>query len=46
MEIRRLTANDTSIAAKLFNVMASVFEEPSEPLPADYIQNLLAKDSF
>ncbi|MBM3760817.1 MAG: GNAT family N-acetyltransferase [Acidobacteria bacterium] len=46
MEIRRLTANDTSIAAKLFTVMASVFEEPSEPLPADYIQNLLTNDSF
>jgi aminoglycoside 3-N-acetyltransferase I len=46
MQIRRLTDTDASLAAELFTVMASVFEEPSETLPEHYIQTLLSNDSF
>lgn len=46
MQIRRLTPQDSPTAAELFTLMASVFEEPSEALPASYIQRLLENDSF
>lgn len=42
----RLTAADAEIARRLFQLMARVFEEPSEPLNDDYLLKLLSRSDF
>jgi len=44
--IRRLSQNDSAAAARLFAVMAEVFEEHSETLDSEYVSGLLARRDF
>ena len=44
--IRRLGADDPSLAAAALQTMHAVFDEPVEPLPPAYIAALLARDDF
>jgi len=44
--VRRLVRGDEAAAGDTFAMMAGVFGEASEPLPDDYLQDLLRRDSF
>lgn len=44
--VRRLTRGDEAVAAALFEMMAAVFAEGSEPLSGDYVRTLLGSGSF
>ena len=41
----RLAAGDKALARSLFALMAAVFDEPSEPLSAHYLDRLLSRES-
>ena len=42
----RLTRADLALARELFQAMAAVFGEPSEPLDDDYLDRLLGRADF
>lgn len=42
----RLTAADAEIAHQLVQLMARVFDEPSEPLGDEYLLRLLSRPDF
>ena len=44
--IRRLAAGDRELARATFAMMAAVFDEPTRPLPDDYVDALLARADF
>lgn len=44
--VRRLVSGDEAAAAAMFALMATVFGEVGEPLPDDYVKDLLGRDSF
>lgn len=46
VEIRRLRRGDETVAAQMVAMMTAVFEEHSEHLPDDYLQEVLGRDSF
>jgi aminoglycoside 3-N-acetyltransferase I len=46
LEVRRLVRGDTAAAVVLFEMMAQVFEEDSEPLSEDYLEDLLGREDF
>jgi aminoglycoside 3-N-acetyltransferase I len=46
LEIKRLTPGDRREARDAFAMMTEVFGEPDEGLPDDYVDRLLADDSF
>ena len=46
MLTRRLAAGDRDLARATFAMMAAVFDEPTRPLPDDYVDALLARPDF
>jgi aminoglycoside 3-N-acetyltransferase I len=46
MKVVRLTNTDTALGKKLFVLMASVFEEDTQPLEDPYLEALLANPAF
>jgi aminoglycoside 3-N-acetyltransferase I len=46
LEVRRLARGDAAVAVVLFVMMAHVFEEDSEPLSEDYLEDLLGREDF
>lgn len=43
---RRLSRGDERLARELFALMADAFDEPSEPLPDRYVEELMSDGSF
>ena len=46
MLIQRLAAGDRELARATFAMMAAVFDEPTRPLPDDYVDALLGRADF
>ncbi|MCB5292146.1 GNAT family N-acetyltransferase [Arthrobacter sp. SO3] len=46
LEVRRLVRGDAAEAHVMFTMMARVFEEDSEPLGEDYLEDLLGREGF
>lgn len=46
ISVRRLLPGDEAATAAMVAMMNAVFDEPSEPLSADYVAAILRRDSF
>lgn len=46
IDTARLTATDSELARRLFELMAEVFGEPAEPLGDEYLLQLLSRPDF
>jgi aminoglycoside 3-N-acetyltransferase I len=46
LEVRRLGPGEGELAARVLLTVAQVFDEPCEPLPSSYVEELLARREF